>query len=174
MEEIQRNSTTIWLKGATKRFVGNKIREGLPKPITATNLKIKVNAPLDLCESLLKDIYVEGEKANHMGTNTVNHQNLATRARTTIRVDVLREWAKTYPDKAAGQFLVDSFNCGFWFRYRCPKINTSGRILKSARLKPQIVAEKLASKDVLGRIEGPDQTGFFPTIHINPLCLVPK
>ena len=79
-----------------------------------------------------------------------------------------------YPDKMAAAYLSAGFSEGFRIPYTGDRVATNCGNLKSARLMPEVVAEKIAKECTAGRVAGPFSWPPLPNLRVSPLGVVPK
>lgn len=84
-------------------------------------------------------------------------------------------WLSTYPDQQASKLLLDGFSYGFKIPYtgsRTPRFSNNH---KSAKLRPDIVSQKLQKEVALGRVAGPfSSPPFDGHVIVSPIGLAPK
>lgn len=86
----------------------------------------------------------------------------------------MRPHLRVYPDRVAAAILEDGFRDGF--RIPCADLSplpVCGN-LKSVRMRPEVVTEKLGREVALGRMAGPFGSIPVPGLRVSPLGLVPK
>ena len=111
-----------------------------------------------------------GEGSEHKKKPTAD---LSSLAKTPVNVPVLATYLSEYnsPDAA---FLLDGFLHGFSLQYQGPRLQRDAPNLKSARINPEIVQQKIDKEVREGRVAGPFQNRPFPNLIVSPLGLVPK
>ena len=95
-------------------------------------------------------------------------------APTPIKINVLKRYLQTYPNRADRFILLNGFTFGFRLGYTGPRITRDSPCLKSARGQPDIVLAKLLKEREKGRIAGPFYEKPLPNLQCSPLGLVPK
>lgn len=91
-----------------------------------------------------------------------------------IDTTALRHYLKNYPNREDAQTLIDGFTKGFRLGYTGSHTSTDCKNLKSARLNPKLLQEKLHKEIALGRMAGPFKSAPFPITKISPVGFVPK
>jgi len=94
--------------------------------------------------------------------------------KTPINIGVLCDYLQIYPNGQDADLLIDGFQNGFRLGFVGEKIGTEAKNLKSARLNPALLKEKIDKELSLGRFAGPFETPPLETLKISPVGLVPK
>lgn len=105
---------------------------------------------------------------------TVPSNNLYSLACTPIKYSELCNALLSYPHLSDQIQLRHGFKYGFPLHYAGPRLHREAKNLKSARLAPQLVEQKLNKEVKLGRMAGPYDAIPFPTLRVSPVGLVPK
>lgn len=101
-------------------------------------------------------------------------RNLYSLAWTPIKYAELCSELSSYPIALDRIQITHGFKYGFPLHYAGPRVYREANNLKSARLEPQLVEQKLNKEVSLGRMAGPFEVIPFPTLRVSPVGLVPK
>lgn len=91
-----------------------------------------------------------------------------------ININALNSYLDLYPNKQDANLLKNGFTNGFRLGFTGDLICTEIRNLKSARLNPAILRDKIDKEVALGRFAGPFKEPPIKNLKVSPVGLVPK
>ena len=157
-------------RAAKLGFVGRTTVQGNAKNLTAhSNTGVPRVANLDMQPSIVRVDEIKRKVMSPCPTKWL--QEIAP---TPIKINVLKRYLQTYPNRADRFILLNGFTFGFRLGYTGPRITRDSPCLKSARGQPDIVLSKLLKEREKGRIAGPFYEKPLPNLQCSPLGLVPK
>ena len=107
-------------------------------------------------------------------TRQPSNLDISRIASTPVKLPVLLEMLKDYPDANIGKLLYEGFSFGFSLHYEGPRVATDCENLKSINGKEQIALDIALKEVILGRLAGPFSEKPFSNIRLSPVGLIPK
>jgi len=91
-----------------------------------------------------------------------------------LHIETLISYLDLYPNKIDATLLKEGFTHGFRLGFTGSRVTAEASNLKSARLNPEVLKEKIQKEVSLGRFSGPFATPPLKNLKISPVGLVPK
>jgi hypothetical protein len=105
---------------------------------------------------------------------TASLDQLIQLGRTPVKIEMLSEFLKPYPNRKVAQILLHGFLNGFKVNYDGPRVSNDCNNLISARDHESQLEETKLKEVVAGRIAGPFNHKPFVNLRLSPIGLVPK
>lgn len=118
---------------------------------------------------------MDSDLSPHRQSQEVYSQyRLTELGKTPIKVERLRHFLKSFPNKIDAHILLDGFTNGFKVNYMGPRQAVNCSNLISAKQHESELEEKITKEIQAGRIAGPFKNKPFSNLRLSPIGLVAK
>ncbi|CAG2218126.1 unnamed protein product [Mytilus edulis] len=126
-------------------------------------------------EKAIKTMSMDSDLSPHRQSQEVYSQyRLTELGKTPIKVERLRHFLKSFPNKIDAHILLDGFTNGFKVNYMGPRQAVNCSNLISAKQHESELEEKITKEIQAGRIAGPFKNKPFSNLRLSPIGLVAK